>query len=323
MNRVTQDSSIITFPAAVTAQKATPPSPPGCATMSVIDLQSRRDAASAKAEAGATHQSESVLSPGEVWDALSNDRIVLHYQPQFDMQTGQMIAAEALVRLVGVDGQLIYPDRFIEFVEESDLIVALGRASIEQVCANLSACRAADYPLQRVAINLSARQLNVDTNLLPFIDHMLAVHGLSHADLEFELTERQRLTPQCEGLAVLNALAERGARIVIDDFGIGYSSIVYLAELPVSAFKLDRSLVDGLPENTAMQALVEGLLTLAERLDLEVIAEGIETDRQDEYLVQAGCRIAQGYAYARPMGIDDLQAFMTDASTRQDASLRF
>jgi EAL domain-containing protein (putative c-di-GMP-specific phosphodiesterase class I) len=290
----------------------------------VIDLQAHRHAASVKAHGNVVEEPTRALTPGEVWDALNDDRLVIHYQPQYDMRTGETIAAEALVRLVDGDGQLVYPDRFITLVEQSDLIVPLGRAVIEQVCADLAVCRTEGSVIRRMAINLSARQLNIDTTLLSFIDQVLAHHGLKHSDLEFELTERQSLTPHCEGLAVLDALAERGARIVIDDFGIGYSSIVYLAELPVTALKLDRALVSRLPDERTMQTLVESLLALAVNLDLDVIAEGIETNAQNEYLVRAGCPYAQGYGYAKPMYIADLLTFMSEGNApARQGNLRF
>ena len=105
------------------------------------------------------------LTAGDIWNAIAEQRMVMHYQPQYDMSTGKTVAAEALVRLVDVAGQLIYPDRFIEMVEQSDLIVPLGRAVIEQVCADLAAFRAEGFALQRIAINLSANQLNIDSGL--------------------------------------------------------------------------------------------------------------------------------------------------------------
>lgn len=285
---------------------------PACALPPVIDFAARRLAASAKIEATAAKQAMRELTPGEIWDALIDDRLVMHYQPQYDMATGKTVSAEALTRLVDHSGQLIYPDRFIGLAEHSDLIVPLGRAVIERVCADLAALRAEGFDIERMAINLSARQLNVDSSLLSFVDQAVDWHGLKHADLEFELTERQSLEPHCEGLAALDALADRGARIVIDDFGIGYSSIVYLSELPVSAFKLDRALVSRLPEDGTMQTLVESLLALAATLKLDVVAEGIETKAQHEFLLGAGCPYAQGFGYAKPMSSNDLQAFMSE-----------
>lgn len=250
----------------------------------------------------------------EVWDALIEQRVVMHYQPQYDMRTGETVAAEALIRLLDRDGELVYPDRFIDTVEQSDLIVPLGRAVIAQVCRDLAASRAAGIELQRISINLSASQLNLDTKLPGVVDQMVAFHGLRHDDLEFELTERQNLSPNCAGKAVLVELAERGARIVIDDFGIGYSSVMYLSELPISAFKLDRALISRLFEDRGiMQNVVESLLKLAKTLGVEVVAEGIETREQDEFLTRAGCPYAQGFGYAKPMGIEDLHDFMRES----------
>jgi EAL domain-containing protein (putative c-di-GMP-specific phosphodiesterase class I) len=263
----------------------------------------------------AASATDAPLTAGDLWDAITAHRVVMHYQPQYDMRTGETVAAEALVRLIDIEGQLIYPDRFIDMAEQSDIIVPLGRAVIEQVCADLAAFRADGFVLQRMAINLSARQLNLDASLVEFIDQMVARHGLKYDDLEFELTERQSLTPNCEGIALLSVLAERGARIVIDDFGIGYSSVLYLTELPISAFKLDRALVNRLPEDKAMQSVVKSLLMLAKDLELEVVAEGIETKEQNEYLARAGCLLAQGFGYAKPMAIGALRTFLTEATS--------
>ena len=267
---------------------------------------------------------DDLLTPHDVWEALNEGRMVMHYQPQYDMRTGKTVAAEALVRLIDRDDQLIYPDRFIDTTEQSDIIVPLGRAVIEQVCVDLRACRAEGIEIQRIAINLSAHQLNIDTTLLNFVDNVIARHGLKYDDLEFEITERQNLTSNCAGIDLLKKLNQRGARIVIDDFGIGYSSVVYLTELPISAFKLDRALVSRLPEDKAMQSVVKSLLRLAEDLDVDVVAEGIETKEQNEYLAHAGCPFAQGFGYAKPMAIANFQAFLTENRAASEQShLRF
>jgi EAL domain-containing protein (putative c-di-GMP-specific phosphodiesterase class I) len=303
-----QLDNLIAFPA-IAVPSATPGDLSLDSPSAVIDFASRRkdlrEAALNRDPLAAVE-----LTPGEVWDALNEGRFEMHYQPQYDMRTGETVSVEALIRLVDLDEQLVYPDRFISQVEEGDLIVPLGRAVIERVCADLAESRAAGFAIERVAINLSSHQLNIDSGLVTFIDQTIARYGLAHADLEFELTERQRLTPQCEGLEVLNELAARGVRIVLDDFGIGYSSIVYLAQLPVTAFKLDRVLVRHLPGDKTMQALVESLLMLARTLDLEIIAEGIETQAQHEYLLRAGCPYAQGFGYAKPMNLDSLKTFL-------------
>lgn len=304
---MSKDTNIIGLPV-TTVNRRTPRHDHANASEStVIDLKARSKALPAE------HRSEQ-LSPGEVWDAISDDRIVVHYQPQYDMQSGKTVAAEALVRLVDADGRLVFPDNFIAPIEQRDLIVPLGRAVIERVCQDLASCRADGLPIQRVAVNLSAYQLAADTGLLAFIDLTLSRFGLQHDDLEFELTERHSLKGACDGHVVLNALAQRGARIIIDDFGVGYSSVLYLAELPVTAFKLDRALVAKMLEDGAAKSLVDSLLALAENMGLDVVAEGVETKAQNDYLVSAGCPLAQGFGYARPMPVEDLRELVAEQS---------
>jgi len=289
----------------------------------VIDLfqvpcQARKEAA-----ANPNALSELALTPADVWSAICDERVCVHYQPQYEIRSGRMVAAEALVRLIDTEGQLVYPDRFIGLAEQSDLIALLGRAVIKQVCADMAIYRKEGGVLERIAINLSAHQLNVDTQLSDFVDEVLAVHGLQHSDLEFELTERQELKSDGDGMAVLRTLAARGARIVIDDFGMGYSSVAYLTvtDLPISAIKLDSAMVDRLPYDQTMQLVVNSLLTLATELGLEVVAEGVETAAQNECLASVGCPYAQGFGYARPMDINDLRDFIADNGGRNNGSL--
>ena len=317
---MSKDANIIELPVATAARRTRQNNQTSAAVSTVIDLKARSQAGASADKGFPAGQQSDQLSPGEVWDALNDDRLVVHYQPQYDLRSGNMVAAEALVRLVDTDGQLVCPDRFIDPVEQRDLIVPLGRAVIKRVCRDLAKIRATGLPVQRIAVNLSAYQLVADTGLLSFVDRTVTRHGLQHEDLEFELTERHSLQTQCEGPEVLHALAERGARIVIDDFGVGYSSVVYLAELPVAAFKLDRALVANLSEDGPARVLIEGLLALAENMGLDVVAEGVETKSQRDYLRTAGCPFAQGYGYARPMPVGDLRALIAKearAATRQ------
>lgn len=301
-----QQTNIITFPGpcSKSASGQVVEGPRGLP--SIIDFSSRRSASAAATADRATQK----LTIGEVWDALNEGRLFMHYQPQYDIGTRETIGAEALVRLADRDGQLIGPHRFIEMTEQSDLIVPFGRAVIERVCADIAELRAGGDRIGRVSINLCANQLNNDRALPEYVDHVLDVYDLDYTDLEFELTERQNLGPFSDGMEVLRELARRGSSIVIDDFGIGYSSLLYLTELPISAFKLDRSLISKLPDDAATRSIVASLLSLADDLGLAVVAEGIETEAQNEYLAAAGCRFAQGFGYARPMPIADLRAFM-------------
>ena len=304
-------STIIAFPHAGGKVRRIHQRPAGATDDNVVGLPMR-------ASSGRSHSSEKLqpcdvdLSPSDVWQALRDGRIAVRYQPQYDLRTHTTVAAEALVRIVTADDHLVYPDRFIEMVECHDLVVPFGRLVIDRVCADMAACRAGGVALSRIGINISARQLEVDTGLLGFIDQMVAQHGLNYTDLEFELTERQSLASQSQGIAVMQALSDRGAPIVVDDFGIGCSSVMYLTELPITAFKLDRALVRCLPDDRAARIVVQNLLMLAADLDMRVVAEGIESKRQDETLAQLGCRYGQGYAYGKPMSIEDLQTFITD-----------
>ena len=301
----------------------TQPKVPVIAPEVVVDLFHRSHQIRSEAVASPALQSTGALSAAEVWSALCNERVRVYYQPQYDIGTGEVLAAEAMVRLVDTNDQLIYPDQFIVTAEQSDLIVALGRTVIEQVCTDLATCRRQGLALQRIAINLSAHQLNIDTQLPDFVEEAVGRHGLLYSDLEFELTERQELTQESDARTVLSKLAARGARIVIDDFGMGYSSVAYLMldDLSISAIKLDRELVRDLPENKRKQSLVQSLLSLAASLGLEVVAEGVETTAQNDYLASVGCPHAQGFGYAKPMSIIDLQNFIAEDEGRNRKSL--
>ena len=202
---MSKDTNIIDLPIALVASRTRQADQAEDAGAVVIDLKARSQAGVSERQALPAYDQSNYLSPGEVWDALNNDRLVVHYQPQYDMRNGKTVAAEALVRLIDTDGQLVYPYRFIDPVEQRDLIVPLGRAVIGRVCSDLAAIRAAGLPLQRIAVNLSAYQLVADTGLLSFIDQLVSRHGLQYEDLEFELTERHSLQTQSEGHQELSA----------------------------------------------------------------------------------------------------------------------
>ncbi len=315
---MSKHTNIIDLSVAMDARRKHQTDMPSGAEGSVIDLQGRNRAGASESRLFCAGSESDQLSAGEVWDALSDDRLVVHYQPQYDMRTNKLVAAEALIRLIDTDGQLIYPNRFIGPVEQRDLILPLGREVIERACIDLARIRARGLFLRRIAINLSAHQIAADKDLISFIDRTISRYKLKYSDLEFELTERQGFESKSEGPEVIRKLAERGSRIVIDDFGLGYSSVAYLADLPVAAFKLDRSLVDRIGNDGPARALINGLLGMARNLGLDVVAEGVETSEQGDYLRAVGCRLAQGFGYARPMWIEDLIDHYADDCTHTD-----
>ncbi|MEM9533743.1 MAG: EAL domain-containing protein [Pseudomonadota bacterium] len=256
------------------------------------------------------------LAPADIAQAIAQDRLVMHYQPQYDLNSGRCISAEALVRIQGEDGKLIYPDRFIAQAETSAVSAIFGRVVIKKVLADLARCRGVALP--RIAINLSAHQLAADTSLPAFFAEALQRFGLHHRDLEFELTERQRLTPS--GRRVLQVLADRGARIVLDDVCTGHATIKQLHSLPISAFKLDRAAVRKMTGDERVRELLEMLFGIAGRLDLDVVAEGIENPEQAQLLLNVGCRYGQGFDFARPMPIEQLQQWIRSAAPQREAN---
>jgi EAL domain-containing protein (putative c-di-GMP-specific phosphodiesterase class I) len=259
-------------------------------------------------------QPPTALSDGELWNAINEKRVRVHYQPQFDFSAGRTVAVEALARINGETGELVLPERFIEQAECNALIVPLGRAVISEVCRDLAGWRAEGTDIEHVAINLSAHQLNVDETLASFVARALAEHGLSATDLEFELTERQFLESAGTGMNTLRELTDMGASIALDDFGIGYSSVSYLAEMPVHAVKLDRSMVARIPEHRTTERVIRHLVAMALDIGVRVIGEGIETWDQHDYLASCGCHLGQGFLFAEPMAQADLADFVRCAN---------
>ena len=262
---------------------------------------------SATREASAEDRS---LTASELWRALKDERIVPHYHPQFNLASGRTVAVEALARVIDEEGRPIRPDRFISEAESSGVIVPLGRTIIRQACEALAGWRSSGRNLQRVAFNLSSRQLALDTTLAPFVRRTVVEFGLSPADLELELTESQFLETGCLGLDTLRELKELGTRIAIDDFGVNYAFISELASLDVDTVKLHPSIVSRLPHEPKAADLVRFLIALSLDLGLHVVAMGIETDAQIEHLQRFGCQYGQGYVHTRPVPSAEIYRFL-------------
>jgi len=246
--------------------------------------------------------------------ALDQDQFVLHYQPQVHGETGQLVCMEALVRWQHPSRGLISPLRFIPLAESSGLIHRLGAWVLDTACRQLAQWQAQGHADLRMAVNLSAHQLE-DETLGALITETLSRHRLRPGDLELEITESV-LMPQLERaterLAALRAL---GVRLSIDDFGTGYSSLSYLRRLPVHAFKLDRSFIRDVDLSGRGQAVCATAIGLAFDLGLEVVAEGVETVQQAHLLKHWGCHVLQGYLFSRPLPAEAATAFLASAVT--------
>ncbi len=247
--------------------------------------------------------------------ALTQQRFRLHYQPQVDLATGTVIGAEALIRWRDPELGEVPPGRFIPVAEESGFIVAIGDWVLRQAVAQAAQWHASGMPM-RMSVNVSALQFR-QPGFVDGVASTLRAAGLPGRLLELELTE-SILIQDVEGtLSRLHALAEIGVLLAIDDFGTGYSSLGYLKRLPIGRLKIDRSFVMDLPGDTSDASIVNAIINLGRALDIQVIAEGVETEAQRQFLRQAGCHEFQGYLFAPALDVKSFEALLAPAANRR------
>jgi len=230
---------------------------------------------------------------------LLNNEFFLAYQPQIDMQTGRPCAVEALLRWRDPARGVIAPSEFIPIAEESGMIQALGARVLRDACRQVVAWHRKGVML-RLSVNLSVQQLQHDS-CLAIVEEALGASGLAPQYLDLEITESVIITHPDRAVATLAKLKERGISITVDDFGTGYSSLSYLARLPIHAVKIDQRFVHGLEHNRNDVAITQAIIALSHSLGLRVIAEGVETAAQFDFLKESGCEAAQGFLIARPL----------------------
>jgi diguanylate cyclase (GGDEF)-like protein/PAS domain S-box-containing protein len=242
---------------------------------------------------------ELLLMESDLRQALRKSEFELHYQPQISVSTGQPQGLEALLRWRHPERGLVSPADFIPMAEETGLILPIGNWVLKTACQQLANWRANGWPELRVAVNLSAAQFR-QQDLLTQVEAALAAANLPADALELEVTE-SILMIDAEGTAkMLNALNAMGVALAIDDFGTGYSSLAYLKRFSVSTLKVDRSFVSGIGIDGEDAAICAAVIGLAHSLHLDVVAEGVETQAQYDWLAKAGCHIIQGYFTGRP-----------------------
>jgi len=253
----------------------------------------------------------------ELGVALERGEFRLVYQPKVSLATGAIVGAEALVRWDRPHHGMIAPDVFIPIAERSGLIVPLGAWILEEACRQAAAWQLdlPDRPPLGVGINLSGRQL-LDPELTATVANAIALSGLDPALVDLEITESVLMEDSQANDEVLRRLKELGVTMSIDDFGTGYSSLSYLKRFPVEVLKVDRSFVDGLPDDREDSAIMAAVIALGHALELTIVAEGVETPEQRDALVALGCELAQGYLFARPLTPEDLLPLL-----RADAAL--
>jgi diguanylate cyclase (GGDEF)-like protein/PAS domain S-box-containing protein len=241
--------------------------------------------------------------------AIVRNELLLHYQPKLEAATGALTGVEALVRWHHPTRGLVPPSEFIPLAEERGMIVALGHAVFQAGCRQIQAWRAAGVPVPTVAINLSARQF-ADVQLLARLQSEMQRYGVQPADLEVELTESTLMADPQRAKQVLDDMSAMGLRIAIDDFGTGYSSLSYLKRFPADEVKIDRSFVNGLPDDGDDATITQAVIAMAHSLGLRVVAEGVETSGQLTALRRMQCDEVQGFLFAKPMAAEDLVAWL-------------
>jgi diguanylate cyclase (GGDEF)-like protein/PAS domain S-box-containing protein len=237
--------------------------------------------------------------------AVANDDFVVYYQPQIDLKRKVVCGFEALVRWKHVEFDMIPPDRFIPVAEETGLIVQLGEIVLRKACIQLKQLEASGITDLTVAVNLSARQFR-DKNLVNMVKGILAETNLDAKYLELEITESMLMDNIDQAIDILQQLKALGLTVSIDDFGTGYSSLSYLTRLPIDKLKVDRSFVCNLPHDASHMAITTTIIAMAQQLNLDVIAEGVETNEQVEFLMNKHCNVFQGYLFSVPVPAQEI-----------------
>ena len=235
--------------------------------------------------------------------AQARNEIYLQYQPQIDIDSGRILGAEALMRWRRPDGGVISPAEFIPIAEDTGLIQTLGEWALRHACEQGKRWHDAGHGALTMAVNLSVRQLS-DPKISERVARLLEETGFPATSLELEITENLLLQPTDEVLRILHGFNDLGIRLTIDDFGTGYSSLSYLQRFPIQSLKIDRSFVNRIGVDFHDDAIVSAIIALADSLHLRVLAEGVETTAQIEFLRQRGCLAAQGYFYSWPVDAD-------------------
>ncbi len=248
---------------------------------------------------------------GDLRLALEHGQFELHYQPQVDLCTGKINGMEALVRWQHPAYGMVAPARFIGLAEETGLIVPIGAWVICAACMQAKAWQDAGLGELRVAVNLSARQFT-QKGMVESVASMLEACGLPPSSLEVELTESMIMDDVEHAIEILRDLADLGVQISVDDFGTGYSSLAYLKRLPIDVLKIDQSFVRDISVDPDDAAIVATIISLAHSLRLQVIAEGVETADQLEFLRSHGCDAMQGYYFSKPLPADAFEALLRE-----------
>src|SRR3984957_6496970 len=249
---------------------------------------------------------EKLVLQEELRNAIARSEFLLLYQPQVDLRTGRIFAVEALIRWRHPILGIVSPDKFIPMAEESGLIVTIGDWVLHEACRQNKAWQDAGIPHMTISVNVSARQFG-GRNLVSRIAHSLEKSGLEAQYLELELTESLIMQDVEAAIATMKELQTLGVHLSIDDFGTGYSSLAALKSFPVTRLKIDKSFITDLVTNENDRAVTTAVISLGQKLNLRVIAEGVETEDQMAFLRENNFDEMQGYHFSRPVPAGEIE----------------
>jgi len=255
------------------------------------------------------HAKERLALETQLHRALDEGQFVVYYQPQVDLRSSEIVGAEALVRWAHPERGLVPPLEFIPLAEETGLIAALDHLVLEAACAHIGASMAASHRSLRLAVNLSARELG-SPDVAKGVAQVLRDRGFPPELLEIEITETAAMAHRDIASTAVAALKSLGVTVALDDFGTGFSSLSHLHGLAVQRLKIDRAFIKDLPGNADSAAIASAVISLAHSFGIGVLAEGIETREQLEFLLEQGCDEGQGYLFGRPMPAEEWETFL-------------
>ena len=254
---------------------------------------------------------ESLTLENDLRKALEKDELLLYYQPQIDIVSGKVIGLEALIRWEHPEKGIISPLDFIPIAEENGLIIPIGEWVLNTACKQSREWQDAGISAIPVSVNVACQQFQ-QKNFIEIINNALNMSGISPEDLMLEITESTLMQNIDVLSAKMHQITSMGVQLAIDDFGTGYSSLNYLKRFPLHSIKIDRSFVMEISTNPDDAAIVEAIISMAHSLKLELVAEGVETEDQLEFLRGQGCRMVQGYLFRRPLPADDVYDYLSN-----------
>jgi diguanylate cyclase (GGDEF)-like protein/PAS domain S-box-containing protein len=248
--------------------------------------------------------------------ALINDEFVVYYQPKISIATGEITGFEALVRWQHPEHGLVPPVQFIPLAEETSLISNIGEVVLNKTCQQIKIWQGLGFKNIKISVNVVAQQIQRG-NLIDEIDNILELYQINASSLELEITESSLMDDSETASQVLQQLKDRKITIALDDFGTGYSSLSYLGQYPIDVLKIDRSFISKIGTHSHQEAIVRAILAMGHSLNMQVVAEGVETIAHADFLILEGCDVLQGYLISKPLSSVDATALLQNSPSLQ------